>query len=193
MTQQEINRLAATTPAAHARREQQAARVGQVWKSTDRREDRWVRVVEIDVQFAVVEPCGPEGEPHQKPRRTRVRLDPAGRLTRYRLVQDPPTAGTALTTLHALAEECEAHAQAWDQRHDPDGHAAAWDALHTLLTAAGAWVEHLATMSPDLAPAEADDIVTAVRRLAAHLTDQAARVVQVPYRRTTAGEDDHAA
>lgn len=91
MTQQEINRLAATTPAAHARREQQAARVGQVWKSRDRREDRWVRVVEIDAQFAVVEPCGPNGEPHQEPRRTRVRLDPAGRLTRYRLVQDAQT------------------------------------------------------------------------------------------------------
>ena len=73
-------------------------------------------------------------------------------------------------TLHALAEECEAHASAWDQADDPDGHAAAWDALHTLLTAAGAWVEHLATMSPDLAPAEADDIVTAVRRLATYLT-----------------------
>jgi len=28
---------------------------------------------------------------------------------------------------------------------------------------------------------------------ATHLTDQAARVVQVPYRRTTTGEDDHAA
>src|SRR5690606_24190482 len=28
------------------------------------------------------------------PRRTRVRLSPTGRLTRYRLVQDPPTAGT---------------------------------------------------------------------------------------------------
>jgi len=74
------------------------------------------------------------------------------------------------TTLHALAEEFSAHALAWDERDDPDGHAAAWDALHTLLTAAGAWVEHLARLSPDLAPAEADDIVTAVRRLAAHLT-----------------------
>lgn len=73
-------------------------------------------------------------------------------------------------TLHALAEEFSAHADAWDQRDDPDGHASAWDALHTLLTAAGAWVEHLARLSPDLAPAEADDIVTAVRRLATHLT-----------------------
>src|SRR5690606_23237457 len=74
------------------------------------------------------------------------------------------------TTLHALAEEFSAHACAWDERDDPDGHAAAWDALHTLLTAAGAWVEHLAKMRPHLAPAEADDIVTAVRRLATHLT-----------------------
>src|SRR5690606_1985139 len=90
MTEQEINRLAATTPAAHARREQQAARVGQVWKSTDRRENRWVRVVEIDAQFAVVEPCDPDGEPHHNPRRTRVRISPTGRLNRYRLVQDPP-------------------------------------------------------------------------------------------------------
>lgn len=150
-------------------RRQQAARVGQVWKSTDRREDRWVRVVEIDVQFAVVEPCDPDGEPHHNPRRTRVRLDPAGRLTRYRLVQDPPTAA-ALTTLHALAEEFSAHASAWDQADDPDGHASAWDALHTLLTAAGAWVEYLAKMRPDLAPAAEEDVVAAVRRLAANLT-----------------------
>ena len=73
-------------------------------------------------------------------------------------------------TLHALAAECEAHASAWDQRDDPDGHAAAWDAVHTLLTAAGASVEHLARVRPDLAPAAAEDVVAAVRRLAARLT-----------------------
>ena len=28
-------------------------------------------------------------------------------------------------TLHALAEEFSAHANAWDQADDPDGHAAA--------------------------------------------------------------------
>jgi len=73
-------------------------------------------------------------------------------------------------TLHALAEECEAHALAWDQRDDPDGHAAAWDALHALLLAAGAWVEYLAKIRPDLALAAVDDAVTAGRRLATHLT-----------------------
>lgn len=77
---------------------------------------------------------------------------------------------TDQTTLHTLAEECEAHAQAWDQRNDPDGHAAAWDALHTLLTAAGASVEHLARVRPDLAPVAAEDIAAAYRRLAGHLT-----------------------
>ncbi|HLU43583.1 MAG TPA: hypothetical protein VKZ67_00960 [Natronosporangium sp.] len=75
-----------------------------------------------------------------------------------------------LATLHALAEECSAHALAWDQADDPDGHAAAWDALHTLLTAAGASVEHLARVRPDLAPVAAEDIAAAYRRLAAHLT-----------------------
>ena len=80
------------------------------------------------------------------------------------------TTTDAYTTLHALAEECEAHALAWDQRHDPDGHAAAWDALHALLLAAGAWVEHLATVRPDLTPTAVDDIAASVRRLAAHLT-----------------------
>jgi len=75
-----------------------------------------------------------------------------------------------LATLHALAEECSTNANAWDQVDDPDGHAAAWDALHTLLTAAGASVEHLAKIRPDLTPAAVDDIVTAVRRLATHLT-----------------------
>ena len=74
------------------------------------------------------------------------------------------------TTLHALAAECSAHANAWDQADDPDGHAAAWDALHTLLNAAGAWVEYLAKMWPHLAPGAADDIATAVRRLTTHLT-----------------------
>jgi len=75
-----------------------------------------------------------------------------------------------ITTLHALAAECEAHASAWDQADDPDGHASAWDALSTLITAAGASVEHLARVRPDLAPVAAEDIAAAYRRLAAHLT-----------------------
>jgi len=83
---------------------------------------------------------------------------------------DTVTTADPVTTLHALAEECEAHAQAWDQWHDFDGHCAAWDALHTLLTAAGASVEHLARVRPDLAPVAAEDIAAAYRRLAAHLT-----------------------
>jgi len=75
-----------------------------------------------------------------------------------------------LATLHALAEECSTNANAWDQVDDPDGHAAAWDALHTLLTAAGASVEWLARVRPDLAPAAEEDVVAAVRRLTTHLT-----------------------
>lgn len=51
---------------------------GQVWKSTDRRQCRRVQVVECDGHFATVEPVGGG-------RRSRVRVDAQGRLSRYRL------------------------------------------------------------------------------------------------------------
>lgn len=181
MTEQGINRLAATTP----------ARVGQVWKSRDRREDRWVRVVEIDGQFAVVEPCGPAGEPHQKPRRTRVRLDPAGRLTRYRLVQDAQTrpgnraesavgprtgSGTqaaqdALSpaalerlTLAAIERRAAAADGPWTL-HGPDPEAQWW----TIRDATGRLVAVVATAEEAMliadAPADISRLLAEIRRL----------------------------
>lgn len=82
--------------------------------------------------------------------------------------------------LEALAEQYQRHAIAWDAA--PAGlsgevcarHAEDWDALHTLVLAAGAYVELIANhWAPDTVVRAEEDVVTAARRLAAHLREPA--------------------
>lgn len=69
------------------RDEVKPARVGQVWKSTDRREDRRVRVRAVGDEYATVVQIDSRGFDLPKARKTRIRLDKHGQLTRYRLVR----------------------------------------------------------------------------------------------------------
>ena len=64
-----------------------AVRVGQIWESTDKRENRRVRVVMTDGAFATVARCDRHGQVHPGSRRSRIRVV-GDRLGRYRLVED---------------------------------------------------------------------------------------------------------
>jgi hypothetical protein len=57
----------------------------QVWKSTDKRQERWVRVQSVSDRYAHVRRCGSGGEWVSGGRNTRVQLDTLGRLTGYQL------------------------------------------------------------------------------------------------------------
>lgn len=61
---------------------------GQVWKSADTRETRHVLIQSVDRSFAYVVGCGPDGRIHGRTRQSRILIDYAGRLARYRLVRD---------------------------------------------------------------------------------------------------------
>lgn len=67
-----------------------AVQPGQVWKSTDWREDRHVRVVLTDGHHATVARCDRHGQIHPGARRSRIRID-GDRLPRYRLIADTTT------------------------------------------------------------------------------------------------------
>lgn len=71
-----------------------AAQVLQIWKSRNKREDRRVRIVELvdegpaGERYATVVPAT---SPSGQGRRSNVKLDAQGRLSRYDFVADPAT------------------------------------------------------------------------------------------------------
>lgn len=65
------------------------ARAGQVWRSSDQRETRRVRIISVTERpgYATVVPIDARGDDVPRGRRSHVRLDGDGRLQRYRLVR----------------------------------------------------------------------------------------------------------
>jgi hypothetical protein len=66
--------------------------VRTVWKSADRREERWVLVIAADDRYVYAITCDRYGTVHERARRSRILRTNAGGLRGYRLEQQAPLA-----------------------------------------------------------------------------------------------------